>query len=364
MHRTGNSNATLLTASNLMKIRFLTAKIKRKLWAKIVRSTRTRFFYPALYLSWWHSVLHGKSDRLPQNCFMTAIPNADAGIGHQMANWIAGCWFAKQFNLTHVHSPFSSTKWEQLLGFGEKVIPTKSMLSENGYKCVSLQIFDEYDNTEVDRVRKIISSYKGCKVVFVLEQDQFYHDQFGVCSEIQSLFFGANARQNDRLLYTPDHFNVAIHVRRGDIVQGNHNRNTNLQMRWQDADYFYKLLSNVLASIDCQRRIKIYLFSQGSQDAFKHFENLGDIEYCLEMDAPSSFLHMIHADLLITSKSSFSYKPALISRGIKVCPQHFWHGYPNKDDWFLAADDGSLSQRDRSRLSAILRQTDKIARQS
>jgi len=298
-----------------------------------------------------------RSDTELQCCWMTATPNPEAGIGHQMANWIAGRWFANQFNLNHAHSPFSSTKWEELLGFGEMVTSAESVLSIAGYKRVTLQKFDEYNETELKRIQKIVSSYTGRKVVFVLEQDQFYHDQFGVSNELQSLFFNASARKNDRLLYTPTHFNIAIHVRRGDIVQGNHNRNANLQMRWQDADYFYKLLSNVLACIDCQRSIKIYLFSQGSQDEFKHFEKLGDIEYCLEMDAPSSFLHMIHADLLITSKSSFSYKPALLSRGIKVCPESFWHGYPKKDDWFLASDDGTISPDDKSRLSGLIKMT-------
>jgi hypothetical protein len=51
---------------------------------------------------------------------------------------------------------------------------------------------------------------------------------------------------------------------------------------------------------------------------------------------------MVNADLLITSKSSFSYKPALLSNGIKVCPKNFWHRYPDKLDFILVADDGIL----------------------
>ena len=54
--------------------------------------------------------------------------------------------------------------------------------------------------------------------------------------------------------------------------------------------------------------------------------------YCLR----NTFLHFVYADLLITSKSSFSYKAALINRGIKLCPKQFWHKYPkNNKNWVL-----------------------------
>jgi hypothetical protein len=85
---------------------------------------------------------------------------------------------------------------------------------------------------------------------------------------------------------------------------------------------------------------------------FLYFEALGNVELCLDMDAQSSFLHMVYADLLITSKSSFSYKPALLSRGIKVCPRNFWHGYPERYDWLLADENGSLDARSIAKLTS------------
>ena len=61
------------------------------------------------------------------------------------------------------------------------------------------------------------------------------------------------------------------------------------------------------------------------------------------MDEYMSFAHLVYADLLITSKSSFSYKPALMNTGIKVSPGNFWHGYPQNDPkWILCANDGTF----------------------
>ena len=49
---------------------------------------------------------------------------------------------------------------------------------------------------------------------------------------------------------------------------------------------------------------------------------------------------MVYADALITSKSSFSYKPALLNRGVKFSPKNFWHSYPNDPNWILLDEEG------------------------
>jgi hypothetical protein len=170
--------------------------------------------------------------------------------------------------------------------------------------------------------------------------------------EIQTRFYSASSRAYDCLRYNKEDFNIAIHVRRGDIVAGHATGNHNHLLRWQDSSYFINVLKNTIRNLTTNRDIKIYLFSQGSVMDFLYFEALGNVELCLDMDAQSSFLHMVYADLLITSKSSFSYKPALLSRGIKVCPRNFWHGYPERYDWLLADENGSLDARSIAKLTS------------
>ena len=94
--------------------------------------------------------------------------------------------------------------------------------------------------------------------------------------------------------------------------------------------------------VKTDKEIHIYFFSQGSPDDFPEFAGFENLHWCFEMSAQQSFLHMIYADLLITSKSSFSYKPALLNRGIKVCPKDFWHGYPKTEDWILLNANGVI----------------------
>lgn len=317
-------------------------KIRRKVWKMVVQKSRLKSYYPKLYFSYWHLYFCKISYNPGNTNYYTAAPNPDAGIGHQLANWISGYWFAQKFELKFAHSPFSQSEWERLLGFYENEITVKELIKLHGYKKVKLPQFHEFKSGEVDLNRKIIDSYKDKKVVFVAEQDQSYGNQFGVMKEIRQKFHNAKARRNDNLLYSNDNFNIALHIRRGDIVLGHENGTQNHQMRWQNNDYFFNILSLVIENLKLKIPVSIYIFSQGEEKDFKEFKSFKNVHFCLDMSAKSSFLHMVYADLLITSKSSFSYKPALLSSGLKLCPKNFWHGYPDNADWILADEDGTF----------------------
>jgi hypothetical protein len=283
--------------------------------------------------------MHKNKNKNKDNLYFAARPNPGAGIGHQMANWIAGYWFAQKFGLKFAHIPFSSNKWEAFLGFyqGEE---TFNELKKKGYRVRRIQSFDEYNEEELKRIQKIVQSYLGTKTVFLAEQDQFYHDQYGNLDVIQKKFYSCPERKTDKLIYANDAFNIAIHVRRGDIIQKHGENNSNLAKRFQANDYFVNALKSALEIFKDKNNIHIYLFSQGKTEAYPEFAQFENLHFCLDMDAQESFLHMVYADALITSKSSFSYKPALLNRGIKFCPADFWHGYPDTEDFILLDENG------------------------
>lgn len=327
-----------------MSLSHLIFKIKKRLRSEVVCFCRKKSFYPKIYSSYWHYQISKKDKTANHQNYYAAIPNPGAGIGHQMANWIAGYWFAQQFNLKFAHIPFSTTKWEHFLGFGENETTVATLVAQ-GYSKVRLPLFDEKNQNEVALQKQIIASYANQKVVFVAEQDQYYKDQFGVMEAIKQKFHQATARKHDKLIFDPAFCNIAIHVRRGDIVIGQENQNPNLLMRFQGNDYFEKVLRTVVETVPTEKPIAIYLFSQGEVKDFPEFETFSNLHFCLDMNAQDSFLHMVKADVLISSKSSFSYKPALLSNGIKYCPKDFWHGYPIDNDWVLVDEQGAFDKK-------------------
>jgi hypothetical protein len=325
-----------------MNIDPLREKLFRKIRGTVVRATREHAIYPKLYPSYWHMRIKGKGRKTPPNkAFFSAIPNPGAGIGHQLANWIAGYWFSQKFGLKFAHIPFSNPRWEHVLGLFNGQVLVSDLLDQSGYRSVRLPLFDEYNSEEMARTENIIESYSGQNVVFIAEQDQFYKDQFGSSPALKKLFYTAPARSEDNVIYNKDTLNIAIHVRRGDIVMSSNDKNDNLKMRWQDNGYFENVLQSVLEIVK-NRNYRIFLFSQGRPEDFATFEKFDNISLCLDMNAIDSFLHMCFADILITSKSSFSYKPALINRGLKLCPENFWHGYPSTPDWIMVGDNAQF----------------------
>lgn len=314
-------------------------KIRNYLWSKTVLYNRNTLFYPYIYRSYWHLLTHKHNNNSLNNCYYAACPNPGAGIGHQMANWIAGLWYSHQFGLKFAHLPFSTPQWEEFLGFGigERTVEE---LKKEGYITRKLPLFNENNPQELELNRKIIQSYIGKKIVFIAEQDQYYKAQYGVIDELKKKFYTAPSRAKDKLIYSKNNFNIAIHVRRGDIMADP--TNPNLLMRYLSNDYFEKVLKQVVENISSKKPIHIYFFSQGKAEDYPEFAQYPNLHWCLDMNAQDSFLHFVYADLLITSKSSFSYKPALLNNGIKVCPKNFWHGYPDSKDWILCENDGTF----------------------
>lgn len=324
-------------------------KISRRLWYEIRRRLKGKV-YLLTYKSYWHYLFNKSSNSRNDNFYYTAQPNLGAGIGHQIANWIAGYYYAKLFGLPFAHLPFSTSSWDEFLGFGFDEIKVKDLI-DKGYKLVRLPLFNYRDTKAIDLNSQIIRSYKNSKIIFLASQDQFLKDLQIEIPSIRKKFFNAPSRKHDKIVYCRDNFNIAIHVRRGDIMENLND--PSISIRYQKNDYYYKVLKQVVIGLNTKKPIHIYFFSQGATDDYPEFNEFQNLHWCLDMNEYDSFLHFVYADLLITSKSSFSYKPALINNGLKVCPSNFWHGYPNSEDWILCEDDGSIKDREANKLKNI-----------
>lgn len=317
-----------------------------------------------LFSSYRHYKLHGKKkniEELPEsieNLYLTQMPNPGAGIGHQMGNWNAGYWYAKLFGVEYAYSSFSDPSWDSFLGFGEGEISAEQLLKK-GYKKRILPYFDEKSQKDVQLIREIIQSYGGKKIVFFTGLDQFYEKQFGVMEEIRNKFNNAKARKEEVSIYEKNCLNIAVHIRRGDIVIGQENQDPSLTKRWLTTEYYARILKDIVKELEKGYSYKIYLFSQGTEQDFPELKDIPNLVYCLDMPPRESFLHMVRADVLITSKSSFSYKPALLSDGIRICPANFWHGYPEGKEWILVDEENGLTEGQLSSLCEQVQQTKK-----
>ncbi len=325
-------------------------KVSHKLHGTILRKIMEKWSgYRSLYASYRHYIKNqpdmSRSTAVDSSHFyLTEIPNSGAGIGHQLANWMTGYWLASHFKIKYAHSPFPSTDWEEFLGFGEREISAEELVKKYHYKKVLLPPFSTENEQDAALIKSIMISYSGQKIVFFAEQDTAYMELFPVGDAVKTKFNNAPSRIHDRLIYKEGEYHIAVHIRRGDIGTGSGPADAQASNRWLDNAYYYHVLKQLFQTALFKKNPVIYIFSQEKKENLKEFEEFANVVYCLDMPAPESFLHMVRADLLITSKSSFSYKPALLSDGIKICPRNFWHGYPNEPEWVLAENDGTIDE--------------------
>jgi hypothetical protein len=123
---------------------------------------------------------------------------------------------------------------------------------------------------------------------------------------------------------------IAVHIRRGDIVRKNSKNGT--ITRLISNDHFINILSVLLnESIFDEFIFDVHIYSQGHISVFREFlplekKNKMYISLHINDDVFSTFHHLVSANLLIMSKSDFSYVAGLLSSGIKLfCPLPFWH---------------------------------------
>jgi len=332
------------------RVEIIQDKIYRKLhvwfWQKLHPGKWSRFLFRAY---WRYLFTEKKAVGGKENLYLTQLPNRGAGIGHQMGNWNSGYWFAKKFGVQYAYSSFGDPAWDRFLGFGEGETTAKELLRQ-GYKKRKLPYFDEASEADMELIQAMIDAYRGKKIVFFLELDQFYGKQYGAMEHIKKKFYSALTRKEDRLIYEQNCLNIAVHIRRGDITKGQETKEPGLTKRWLTTDYYAELLREILQLIPTGMRYRIYLFSQGEEKDFPELKEIPDLVYCLDMPARDSFLHMVKADVLLTSKSSFSYKPALLSDGIKLCPAHFWHGYPDRKEFIIVDEENGLKENQKERV--------------
>jgi len=333
-----------IETSFIKKIKKLTyQKVKYHLWTYFVLKKLTNtWIYFYLYRSFWHSVLNLNFNNISKNQknYMSIDVDPGAGIGHQLANYNSAIWYAKKFNLIHAHTSFPNKKWEKLLGFNYSTICLENLINKD-YKKIKLPIFKEGDLIEISKIKKIIHSYRDQKIIFFLEYNQGYTKQYQVAEILKEKFFSSKKRSKDKLIYNIKDFNIAVHIRVGDIM----NNEKLINERFLDINYFIKTINKSLSIINTPKKKIIHIFSGDKLNSFSKLTNFKNIKFCHNLNQYKTFLHFVYADLLITSKSSFSYKAALISKGIKVSPKNFWHGYPKNDKkWYLTNKDGKLKK--------------------
>lgn len=173
-----------------------------------------------------------------------------------------------------------------------------------------MNIKEEYKCPDNIDKNKIITYEIGQTYPFIEKNinEIFTSDSF---KKIKELFY-----KNKKSPFDKNYINVSVHIRR-------HNSRDTRTGGTDTPDIYYL---NIIDSIKNKYRdkpLKIHIYSQGKEDNFSIYKN-DDTIFHLNEDIQNTFLGLVYGDILIMSRSSFSYTAGLLSNGI-IYYEKFWH---------------------------------------
>ena len=280
---------------------------------------------------------------LPKGTRITCTGRSD-GVGMQALARMSGINFAKAFGATYVDTPFQYLDhapgemsawigvWEDLFKFDK----THERADSGKYKIID---YPDYLLNDHQINENVVLRFQQCYWL-----NRHYPDTFAAVKDEFQQQYGFPKHPGDDGRLT-----VAVHIRRGDV--GTHVNS----LRFTPND-------KILATINCVKELAatlnvkcaIEIFSQGDPREFAEFSNRG-CGLNLDSDAVWTMRKLIEADLLVMSKSSFSYVAALFNRGVKIYEPTF---NPPLSEWIVKRGDGSFDQdlaKDKLKQSVVSR---------
>jgi len=259
-----------------------------------------------------------------QECYITCAGKTD-GAGAQVQAIFSTMLFAQKFGIVYVHTPFdkiwsdqSSEKWESFFNLGENEV-TISEVDQNSLDVVHVNypIFIGFKSNTlyvVEHCHSFVDSNNNAK---------FYSD---ITSRLIEKYH-ISSKKNYKSFREAGKVNIALHVRRGDVSKtGEHSD------RYTDNLYYKSLLDSIKSILDDLKiESSIHLYSQGDVEDFHELKGMG-VNYHLDECVLTTFNNLVSSDVIIMSKSTYSYSAALLSKAI-VIYEPFWH--KPLEDWIV-----------------------------
>lgn len=219
------------------------------------------------------------------------------GFGAQYQSIIFSILFSELQGFNFAYRPFKSM--EHNYDLDPNFIEKKENLIniKNNYTC-----FSEISDTEIKEIDlRNIYEHVESNLDLCLSSNSFLN--------IKNLFY-SNKSTNK----TDEGKIVSLHIRR-------HNKFDIGDYGYTEDEYFLNVIKQIKKEHSDVKKIKIY--SQGDEISFSNFLDY-NVELHLNESVEETFINLVFSDILVLSKSSFSYCAGLLCNGT-VYYLPFWH---------------------------------------
>jgi hypothetical protein len=246
---------------------------------------------------------------------ITCVSSTNEGVGSQALMMMGAISFARVAGLTYLHTPFAeihhadrpmhawAAAWEAHFNLGEGEIP------------------NDRDGTDVINYA---FTFPILHELFGVDGSESNFDEATIREFRRRYYLNKSPRKNETL-------SVCIHARR-------YNRNDFHSEDSTDLPRLAHVLARLRSVLDAHRvAYTLRLFSQGQIEEFRGL-GIAESELFLDADPVWSMREMIEADILVTTRGTFSYVTALLCDGIilgdaHVPPARRWLTYDVNGDF-------------------------------
>jgi hypothetical protein len=310
------------------------------------------------------------------NRFLIDYDNPDAGIGHSMGimnraikiaarNNLQFAYSEKQLQKSHKQSfswnlkqtlrKLRGRRANETHNIGDdlnRMLEPKMILASRDkleqkikrgkIKVIELPKFeihiptnDQVDDEIYKAVDMFIQQHPGENIAFKIRNNRFGDYEYGSTRDwYMKAYTQAREHLPILLIFDPKKINIAVHIRRGDLLPGR--QFSDLSSRMLPDAWYLEILNTVLNNL--LGPVAIHIFSEGKDGQYhsetgapfswkEHLQNTGhEVHEHIDSDFMGTFHHLLHADILLGSKSGMSHLAGMLSDQVKLMP-HMWHSY-------------------------------------
>jgi hypothetical protein len=268
----------------------------------------------------------------PRHARVTCIWDGE-GAGSQVHSRLSTMIFAQRRGLRYVHSPLRdvarveggldvktwSEKWEQFFNLGHGIE----------------RLDQPPQGPQVQLLRKPHRTFLRSGRFYIVKHCHRISDRHPEAFVALAKRFRAcycSTPKPELPGWNREVLNISVHLRRGEIIKGGR-----FGDRYIEADQAAAKVMRALETWpNTDRRPRVlHIHSEGKPADFEPFLKLGAVLH-LDDDAFTTFHHLVSADVLFTTKSSFSYLAAILSKGTCFY-EPFWH--PPVPGWNILPKD-------------------------
>jgi hypothetical protein len=336
------------------------------------------------------------------NRFLIDYDNPDAGIGHSMGimnraikiaarNHLQFAYSEKQLQKSHQQSfswnlkqtlrKLRGKRANETHNIGDdlnrmlepkRILTSREVLEQKikkgEVKVIELPKFeihiptnDQVDDEIYKVVDAFIQQHPGSNIAFKIRNNRFGDYEYG---STRDWFIKAYTQAREYLpiplMFDSKKINIAIHIRRGDLLPGR--QFSDLSSRMLPDAWYLETLNTVLNTL--VGPVAIHIYSEGKDGQYysetgepfswkEHFQNTGhEVHEHIDRDFIGTFHHLIHATVLIGSKSGMSHLAGMLGDQVKLMP-HMWHSYRGANQ--LLELPGSIGDNDKLAIASHIK---------